>query len=126
MHIRRAQLQVLQDSRREWLRREVLAHVTAGLAPVVAQIGPDHARRAIESALERAAAYHITIESDLFELVNFVFVFGDGFPYAPQFGWARRLLDDPAGGTAAKRLQRIRERATAILAVRALAELDGT
>jgi hypothetical protein len=126
MYIRQAQLQVFQDSRRAWLVDEILAHVTTLFAPVVAQIGPDHARRAIEGALERAAAYRIALERDLFQFVNFVFVFGDGFPYAPQFGWARRILDDPAGGTAATKLQRIRVRASEILAERALAELDGT
>ena len=124
MDIRAEQLRVFEHVQRQRLVDRLLEHVSTAFAPLVAQIGPVHARRAIESALERAAVFRITIDADLCEFVNLAFVFGDAFPFAPEFGWARRLLDPASNATTEWKLEQVRAYALELLATRALAELD--
>lgn len=122
--IRDAQLRALEDARRRQLIEELLDHVTAAFAPIVRQIGAARARLAIEGALERAAAHHISADADVAEFVNLVFVFGDAFPDAPRFHWAQRILAAPVG--AEVRLRQVRAHALDILLQRALGDINPT
>lgn len=125
MYVRPDQIRVLEIAQRQRLIERLAGHVAATFEPIVAQIGPARARTAIENALERASLYGIETDGDLCEFVNVVFVLGDTFPFAPEFAWARRILE-LRGPSAEWKLQRVRQRATDILTDRALAELDAT